>query len=1102
MAQEQAADSNLTERAEPEQPNRLALAVMALKERTRQALSPWVQRQLDRARTRPAGRQSVEPYERTAVSGSHTLSLVNHLQRAVERTVVWRPSVGSLSPTMVQRFARTVADRVQPPELIGTKAQPRQPITGWGDDLDLILPTGPGAAAAATGDLAVGSRIRGPSVFSVGQRIPPMTSKSSPGPRVPRVSTRQAPRRPQRKPLPRDARLFSHIMEVGPDKPAVPEPDLSVGISADEEAEADEQEMTSRPAAAPGPPQVPQQVESAPARASSGPPRPPSAPGQKAAPRPRVQRQAAPSPPARPRGQERAEGTQPASELAAFFAAPRPAEPDRPAAPEPTETALPEREEAVDVQRQAKADPGPEPASRPTVQRRTAPETPLRASPTTPGPKIPPKRRPPTRQADKALPGRPQDEAADQPVEAPGTAPAEPRPPGRQEVPRTEIQRAGEETPRQTSPARGQRLGTRPPSVQRQAEPAVDGKASPSETEPVGGRLDQGTSLPERPFPGPAPAETEAAAEPGEPRTVAPAGMGTEPAPPAEGELEMPLRLPPSIQAAPDEVTAPPQQAETGQAQPPEERAREHPAPQAAVQRQQRPPAGEQATPPAPAPRAAAPDAQHREPAEQRPFTTDDKMVAVPDTQSREQPPVPGQAPPEERAREHPAPQATVQRQQRPPAEEQVTPPAPAPRAVAPDAQRREQPLSEDQPPVDDVSSPLPGEPAAVQRAPEPASPPPRPEPSLSENLPPSEEQRPEWPAMPLRIGPHRGEAKTPTTAGPEATPHPIQRETKGPPRPKTSQPDAPPMRGEKIAAEPSSEHRDIAQVPAEPPPVEMPPREAARRQEMPAPERTEPTLQRPVTPARDATVDKGLNGDLWARAISHVQMPLSHLAAPSALRPGGVQRQPHTGEPAGLPLGPAGWSLVRGPGAIKHRSLSPALFPRTPERYIGPDLSLPVSSPTARRRVQRSPVSGPAARPKPPSPADLMQAFLATWPAEDEGQMVLPPPPRPAVSPGPARAAQAQPQARRPTPTSLSPSQHRAQQPPASPLIQRQAAVEGTLAADQIAPVRGTIVQRAADKEEEEKEGEKVDLTTLARLVYPFVKRMLAVERERRPHW
>jgi len=57
-------------------------------------------------------------------------------------------------------------------------------------------------------------------------------------------------------------------------------------------------------------------------------------------------------------------------------------------------------------------------------------------------------------------------------------------------------------------------------------------------------------------------------------------------------------------------------------------------------------------------------------------------------------------------------------------------------------------------------------------------------------------------------------------------------------------------------------------------------------------------------------------------------------------------------------------------------------------------------------------------------------------------------------------------------------------------------------LAADQIAPVRGTIVQRAADKEEEEKEGEKVDLTTLARLVYPFVKRMLAVERERRPHW
>jgi hypothetical protein len=77
-------------------------------------------------------------------------------------------------------------------------------------------------------------------------------------------------------------------------------------------------------------------------------------------------------------------------------------------------------------------------------------------------------------------------------------------------------------------------------------------------------------------------------------------------------------------------------------------------------------------------------------------------------------------------------------------------------------------------------------------------------------------------------------------------------------------------------------------------------------------------------------------------------------------------------------------------------------------------------------------------------------------------------------------------------------PDQAQAEQPqsqlPLAETIQRQPdPVVGTLIPEDI------VVQRA-EGEEEDDESEELDLTELSRRIYPLVKRLLAIERERMP--
>ncbi len=160
---------------------------------------------------------------------------------------------------------------------------------------------------------------------------------------------------------------------------------------------------------------------------------------------------------------------------------------------------------------------------------------------------------------------------------------------------------------------------------------------------------------------------------------------------------------------------------------------------------------------------------------------------------------------------------------------------------------------------------------------------------------------------------------------------------------------------------------------------------------------------------------------------------------------------------------------------------------------------------------------------PTPPSPAAHLWALYEAWKVRDE-RLPLARPPQPALPGSPARPSQAQPaQATRPGPGSTiqprgpslplplppvpQPPPTRAAQPQyqlsPSEMIQREpATIVGTLvqrdAAHRASAGRATVVQR--DEDEGSESEEELDLAELAERIYPLVKRLLAIERERMP--
>src|SRR5262245_40485133 len=83
----------------------IARSVLAKAAWGQQALSPWVQRQLDPGK----GSRDITPprQSRIALTLPSTNSLLGRLQRATDESRVWRPNVGSLNPLLVNNFSQT-----------------------------------------------------------------------------------------------------------------------------------------------------------------------------------------------------------------------------------------------------------------------------------------------------------------------------------------------------------------------------------------------------------------------------------------------------------------------------------------------------------------------------------------------------------------------------------------------------------------------------------------------------------------------------------------------------------------------------------------------------------------------------------------------------------------------------------------------------------------------------------------------------------------------------------------------------------------------------------------------------------------------------------
>jgi len=276
-------------------------------------------------------------------------------------------------------------------------------------------------------------------------------------------------------------------------------------------------------------------------------------------------------------------------------------------------------------------------------------------------------------------------------------------------------------------------------------------------------------------------------------------------------------------------------------------------------------------------------------------------------------------------------------------------------------------------------------------------------------------------------------------------------------------------------------------------------------------PEAPTPEISETATP---------LGRDILARATSRARLSLSRPRPLAGSRRPLIlaQAKPEAGQAAPRPAMPetSSWALRY----IRSQTATPALYARGPDVYIGPSRSLAVSGldPTYQAKRQASAQTGvqmPSQMMAPSSSKLHPLALLEAWKAQDEDRLPLASPPQPAPPRSPARPLQA-----RPTPTTQARPGSVAQprepsRPPARPLPPQPEPVQierpqlqlplAETIQRQPAPAVGAfvpqdIVVQRAEGEEEVDEPEELDLAELSRRVYPLVKRLLAIERERMP--
>jgi len=102
----------------------IARSVMTKANWGQRVLSPWVQRTLATASGEAKNKlltNNRQPL--VTLTGGHTSSLLNRLQRMADESAVWRPDIGASRPETVDRFTSTIINRfaqtkVQPPPIV------------------------------------------------------------------------------------------------------------------------------------------------------------------------------------------------------------------------------------------------------------------------------------------------------------------------------------------------------------------------------------------------------------------------------------------------------------------------------------------------------------------------------------------------------------------------------------------------------------------------------------------------------------------------------------------------------------------------------------------------------------------------------------------------------------------------------------------------------------------------------------------------------------------------------------------------------------------------------------------------------------------------
>jgi hypothetical protein len=246
------------------EPGAIARAIVARAQWVQRALSPWVGRWLRASAGTETGRETrLGKHVQTALTGTHTNRLLDRVQRVVDRTTVWRGSVGSIEPAMVDRFASAIVDRFS---VTGARYEPQPLVVSPAETADLILagtPVQPGLGAKASlpgFETGGGEPAPRPTMAQLREiladrssspRSPPAPSQPSP-PRIQRPAAEPPGPRPPARNLPVQARLFSRVEELPPREDTSPEgqpPEVRP-------AQAERASEPSQPAEPPSPPVV------------------------------------------------------------------------------------------------------------------------------------------------------------------------------------------------------------------------------------------------------------------------------------------------------------------------------------------------------------------------------------------------------------------------------------------------------------------------------------------------------------------------------------------------------------------------------------------------------------------------------------------------------------------------------------------------------------------------------------------------------------------------------------------------------------------------------------------------------------------------------